>query len=471
MKLRYRLLLCCLGSVGLASALPVQAFGLLDAYTAAREYDPQFRAAWYTREAGLQEERIARAQLLPQVALTYGYNRNWLDQDVENPNGQTQHNSNSNYPSYAGQVQVRQPLLNMAAWAGYRQGQAISRGSESEFDGRHQELMLRLYEVYSAALLARDQLAIADAQRTALAEQMRANDQMFKAGEGTRTDMIETRSRHDVAQAQVIEARDALSTAMRQLAGIMGPGRVQSVDQLDQLVPKFSPSPSQVDDIESWVQLGLTNNAQVMARRYSVQAADAQVDGSRAGHYPTVDLVASHSRSEADTVSTLNQRNRSTMVGVQLRVPLYSGGATSATTTKAVANYDRAQAELDAVREEVAMEIRRQYALIQSGATKIRALESAVASASLLVEATRKSVAGGTRVNLDVLNAEQQLYTSRRDLAQARYDYLNAYMQLRYYAGVLTIDDLQTVSRYFAPGGKPGAAYASSVNGKTVAAQ
>src|SRR5690606_15406927 len=190
MKVPYRKLLCCLGSLGVFATLPAQAMGLMEAYMAAREYDPEFRAAWYTREAGLQEERIARAQLLPQASLTYGYNRNWLDQKVENPNtGQVQRNSNDNDPSYAGRVQVRQPIVNMAAWAGYRQGQAISRGSEHEFDGRHQELMLRLFETYSAALLARDQVAIAESQEQALGEQMRANDRMFKAGEGTRTDM------------------------------------------------------------------------------------------------------------------------------------------------------------------------------------------------------------------------------------------------------------------------------------------
>src|SRR5690606_29779346 len=128
--------------------------------------------------------------------------------------------------------------------------------------------------------LARDQVAIAEAQEQALGEQMRSNDRLFKAGEGTRTDMIETRSRYDVAQAQLIEARDELETAMRTLAGIVGPGHVLTVRELHQLVPKFSPSPDQLDSIDKWVQLGLANNAQIETRRYAVQAADAEVDGS-----------------------------------------------------------------------------------------------------------------------------------------------------------------------------------------------
>ena len=158
---------------------------------------------------------------------------------------------------------------------------------------------------------------------------------------------------------------------------------------------------------------------------------------------------------------------------MQLRVPIFSGGAVSASTTQAVANYGRAQAELDATRDAVIVDLRKQYGLVNSNAAKIKALESAVASAQLLVEATRKSVVGGMRVNLDVLNAEEQLFTARRDLAQARYDYLNAYMQLRYRAGVLSVDDLETVARYFAPAGTTGQgnAYSKTRTKNSVAAK
>ena len=449
-------------AAGLAfAALPAQALGLLDAYMAAREYDPLYRSAWQARQAGLQEEKIARSQLLPKADVSYSNSRNWLHQDVYSPvTGQETSASNSNYPSYVGRVEVRQPVVNLQAWAGYRQGQAQSQLAEAEFDDRHQELMLRLYEGYADALLARDQVAIAEARQTAYEERMRANERMFKAGEGTRTDMIETRSRYDVAVAEVIAARGDLGNAMRALGAMIGPGRVRSVSELDQLVPGFRPLAMQPSDVDSWVRLGLGGNAQVVARRLGVKAADANIDRQRAGHYPTVDVVASYSLDEADSVSTINQRNRRGTIGVQLRVPLYAGGGTSARTTQAVAQYEKAQADLDAAVNGVEVELRRQFDLIESNATKIRALEQAVESATLLVEATRRSVEGGVRVNLDVLNAEEQLYTSRRDLAQARYDYLDAYMRLRYYAGVLTIDDLEAVARYFAA---PGSARSRTV--------
>ncbi len=434
-----------------AIAMPVQALGLLEAYLAAREYDPQFRAAWQAREAGLEERNIGRSQLLPQADMSYGYNRNWLHQEVESPTtGQTQTATNSNYPSYIGQVQVRQPLFNLQAWAGYRQGQAQSELARAEFDSAHQELMLRLYEAFSAVLLARDQLAIAEAQQTAFDEQMRANERMFEAGEGTRTDMIETRSRYDVAVAQVIEARDELGNAMRTLQAMIGPGRVRNPDQLERLVPDFSPIDLPLEALDTWLQLGRSANAEVIAGRLGVRSADARIDQQKAGHYPTVDLIASYRIDESDSVSTINQHNRSSAVGVQVSIPLYSGGGVSARTRQAVAQYQQAHAELDATTNQVQVELERHYNRIRSSATRIEALEHAVESASLLVEATRQSVRGGVRVNLDVLNAEQQLYESRRDLAQARYDYLDAHMQLRYFAGVLTVDDLEEVDRFFA---------------------
>lgn len=448
MKWRLWIAAACLGS----AVLPVQAMGLLEAYMAAREYDPEYRAAWQARQAGVQEEKIARAQLLPQANISYAYNRNWLHQEVYSPvTGQETAASNSNYPSYVARAELRQPVINLQAWAGYRQGQAQADLAEAEFDSRHQELMLRLYEAYSRVLLARDQVQIAQAQQVAYEEQMRANERMYQAGEGTRTDMIETRSRYDMAVAQVIEAEGELGNALRALGAIVGPGRLRSADQLHQLLPDFTALVEPLNDAETWLRLGMTANAEVIARRLGVQAADANVSRQRAGHYPTVDVVAAYSMDEADSVSTINQRNRSRMVGVQVRVPLYAGGGISARTTQAVAQYERAQAELDATINRVEVELRRQFDLLRSSLTKIRALEHAVESATLLVEATRRSVAGGVRVNLDVLNAEQQLYTSRRDLAQARYDYLDAYMRLRYYAGVLSIDDLETVARIFVP--------------------
>src|SRR5690606_9994908 len=177
------------------------------------------------------------------------------------------------------------------------------------------------------------------------------------------TEMIETRSRYDVAEAQVLEARNELGNALRLLQAMIGPGHLERVDQLERLTPRFTPAVLQPPDLERWLQLGLSSNSEIIAARLNVRAASADVDRNRAGHYPSVDLVAAYSINEADTVTTINQRNRSHMVGVQVRVPLFSGGGTSARTTQAAANYGRAQAELDSVRNAVVVELRQQYAL------------------------------------------------------------------------------------------------------------
>lgn len=439
---------------GLTGAPSAHAFGLIEAYQAARTYDPVYRSAMQEREAGVLDEAIARARLLPQASISYGYNRNWLEQRVTNPNtGAAQFNENNNYPSYSAQVQIRQPLINMAAYAGYREGQAKADLAEARFTGRGQELALRLFEAYSKALLAQDQLALAQSQLTAYAEQMAANDRLFKSGEGTRTDMIETRSRHDMAAALVIEATNQLDNARRVLMSLVGPEYAGQADRLYTLLPNFRTLPEESFDFESWVGLAMANNAQILTQRFTVTASDESVRRSRAGHMPELDLIVNYGRNSSDSVNTINQRNTQGVVGVQLRVPLYSGGGVSATTSQAAANFERARADLDARTNEVLVELRKQFDLVRSNTAKIRALDGAVSSAELLVEATRKSVSGGMRVNLDVLNAEHQLYQARRDLAEARYGYLMAYIRLRYEAGTLQYGDMEAVASYFAPAG------------------
>src|SRR5690606_265343 len=148
---------------------------------------------------------------------------------------------------------------------------------------------------YSRVLLARDQLDIAEAQRAAYAEQMRANERMFEAGEGTRTEMIETRSRYDVAEAQVLEAQNELGNALRLLEAMIGPGHLTSVDQLHRLTPECKPAPLQPAQLERWIERGLSSNAEILAARLNVKAADADIERNRAGHYPSVDLVAAYS--------------------------------------------------------------------------------------------------------------------------------------------------------------------------------
>jgi len=195
--------------------------------------------------------------------------------------------------------------------------------------------------------------------------------------------------------------------------------------------------------------LAIAGNAELAAQRQAVEVAARTIDRQRAGHLPTLSLVASNRLTSSDSESSYNQKYDTDSIGIQLSVPLFAGGGVSAATRQATAAHLQAGFELDAQRADVLTRLRQQFNLCSSAQARLRAYRLAVASAQTLVEATRKSVAGGERVNLDVLDAEQQLYGARRDLAEARHGYLRAWLQLRQLSGVLAAADLERLAGYF----------------------
>lgn len=425
----------------------VSAMGLVQAYDAALQNDPTYRSAGFENQAGQENKALGLSNLLPNAQFNYsiGKNRAELTQ-LYNVGGVivplTQY---PEYTSTSGSVNVRQVLFSLDAYARYKQGVAQTNFSDAQFSARRQDLILRLVAAYADAQYNEDQVALISAQRDAYAEQRRINDRMFEKGEGTRTDMLETQAKLDLAEAQLIEAQDNLATARNTLAAMIG----QDVTQLDGLTDNFMLIPSSVSTLEEWKSLAENNNAEIIAGKYSVEIADQEVKKNWAGHTPRLDLQGGYSRSKSDTLTNLNQEQVNKSIGVQLVIPLYSGGSVSAATRQAVANREKAKADLDGTTKRVMVELRKQYSALLSSAAKMDALIKSVDSATLLVAATNQSVKDGIRINLDVLNAQQQLVTSKRDLAQARYNYLLAYLRLRNAAGTLNGDDVVTVSRYF----------------------
>jgi protease secretion system outer membrane protein len=435
----------------LLQAAPSSAMGLMQAYDAALENDPLYRSAVSDNEAGQQFKVIGRSNLLPTVQYNYGNGKNKADITAPDVRGQPV-TTNPDYTSITKSLSVRQTLFNPEAVARYRQGIAQTHYSDAQFAGRSQDLMIRLAMAYADVKFAEDQLALYGAQRAALAEQRRVNDSMFASGEGTRTDMLETQARLDMADAQVIDATDNLVLTRSTLAAIIG----RDVTQLDGLHDDFTLQPlsqtgmgTALPGIDEWKAIANLHNAELAAGRYAEEIAEQDISKSRAGHAPRLDLNASISRSRSDTLATYRQDASVRSIGIALVVPLYSGGYVSASATQAVANRDKARSDRDAIANKVAIELQKQISPAQNSAVRLAALQKAVDSSTLLVQATRASVNGGARINLDVLNAQQQLVAARRDLSQARYNCLIAFLKLRMAAGILDIDDLRTVARYF----------------------
>ncbi|SDW60021.1 outer membrane protein, protease secretion system [Nitrosomonas oligotropha] len=420
------------------------AMSLLDAYEAALQHDPTYRSAYHENEAGQQAEAIGLASLLPNLSITHTQNKSSGTITGKTQTGQSVSDVVT-FDSQISSLTLRQPLINLEAVASYRIGKAQADSSRAKFTGRSQQLIVRLVEAYVETLLAQDHVKLVEAQLVSLEELKRVNERMLIKGEGTTTDVLETQSKHAIAQARVIEANDELEGAQLKLEAIIG----QKINQLDRLSDAFNTRAIQLQDYDNWYALALERNAELVTQRHAVTSGKEEIRKSFAGHTPRVDLVASLSKNNRGSFITRNQDAELGTIGVEVNFPLYAGGRVNALTAQAKANHARAEADLDAVTDKVLVELKKQYNLLKSGIKKIESLELAVKSAELLVDATEKSIRGGIRINLNLLDAQQQLYTAQRDLSRARFDYLLAYLRLQLAAGTLVLDDLRNIASYF----------------------
>lgn len=415
------------------------AIGLLKAYEAALQNDATYRAAYYAKEGGKENRILGRSNLLPSLSANYSNARS--NSEITTA-GRTR---DEEYLSKSASVQLRQPVINMEGYARYKQGNLQADYSDTLFLSEQQQVALRVVGAYVEVLFKQDQLALAKAERDMYEERMKANDRLFEKGEGTRTDMLETRARLDVGEAAVLEAEDNLRATRVTLADIVG----GEIGELDNLAQGFAQRPPENLGFDAWRRVAMERNPELKARALSVEIGQQEINKAKAGHYPRLDITASYSKSTSDSINTIDQEYKTRAIGFQVSIPLYSGGAVSASTRQAVANREKARAELQAETDKALLELRKNYDQLASSVSRITALEKAAESGKLLVTATEQSIKGGVRINLDLLDAQRQLSTTQRDLAQARYTYVLAYLKLRAAAGTLSGDDVREMSAYF----------------------
>lgn len=421
----------------------VQAINLIDTYTIARDSDPTFKAAFYAHQAGQEYKVLGRSNLLPAVSANYSLYKNKADIDFDN--GQFSRSEQRNYSSHNGSVQLRQPLINFDGFARYQQGKLQTLLSEQEFAIREQELILRVFNKYAAVLYAEDILALTNMKTDAYAQEMQASIEMFKYGEGTKTDILESQARYHLAESEIVEARDKVSDARAALNKILG----RKIDVIASLLDDFSVFSMSKNDLDAWKESTLENNLELIIQRYTLEIAEQDVNLSQAAHMPKLDAVASWNNTASDTTNTFNQDASVRSVGVQLTIPLFSGGATSARVRQSQANLLKAKEEFADKTNIILLELQAHFNLVSNAERKLKALRTAVNSAGLLVTATQKSIKAGTRTTIDLLNAESQLFEAKGNLLLANYNYLQSYLNLKKVEGTLEFDDLKQVATRF----------------------
>lgn len=438
-----RLALACLA--GLAS-LPASALDLQQAWELLQAQGPTYRAAVHERDAGLENRAIGRAGLLPQLSASAS--RSWVDGTREEKDFFGRNvESDLDYDAEAYIVRLRQPLYNREKFAEYRQGKQRADYSEAVFDATTQQVAVTLAGRYFDVLLTRETIDLATAKLKAFEQQVAATQRRFDLGDGTITDIDQATARRDLAQAELIEAQDHQVVALRRLQEIIG----QVPENLATLRQDFPTPVLQPASLQDWLNQAKANNPSLRAQQFNQGLAAEEVNRAKGGHWPTLDLVLGYTDSDSDSVSTIDQQNRYASAGVELNMPLYAGGGVSARVRQAVASREQAGEELNATREEVLSVTTREFRGVQSGELRIRALERAVASSERAQDSARKSFLAGSSTNLDILNAEEQVYIARRDLLEAKLRYLQARLQLAAAVGLLGEDDILQANTYLGP--------------------
>ncbi|MDD3328154.1 MAG: TolC family outer membrane protein [Zoogloea sp.] len=430
--LRRGLLACLAGCASVAWAAGPARLDLAEAWQAALEHDPTLRAAAAAADSGRELLPQAEAQLLPQVAFSYNRSANELSSTSPNLVGQ-RISSERNYMSSTALLSVRQPVIQPAQWAAVRQARAQGADAESQFANARQQLAARLAEAYFALLLAGDQIALVEAQRVAHSTQLDAARKALAGGSGTRTDIDEAQARLDMDVAQALEARQQAMLARRQLGQLVGV-EFAEVAPLD--LGRLAAQPPEVGELDDWLQLAEQNSAELRSLQARFEAATEEVAKARARHLPTLDAIAQYNRSDSETISRLDATSNTASIGVQLNVPIYSGGGVQSALRQAMAERTKAAENLAALRADLGLRLHREYRGLSEGLLRARALEQAVRSAEQMVSSSQRSFQAGARTTIDVLNAQQQLATARRDLSQARYIALLSQVRLQVLAGV-----------------------------------
>jgi len=432
-------------AAGQFSAMPAAASGLADLLPLARDNDADYRAARAALGAALTGRAIGLAILRPSVSASFELGNSELQRDYNNGALPLQYRANAKTIS----LNLSQPVIDLEKWNSYKEEDARAAYAELRFADASIEIMVRLSRTYFDALLAEDSLVLGVAQKEALVAQRIEAENLFKGGMATVTDVEETRARELQAEAGLNEARYALQLRRGELARIVGPLPADGLHPIGRIDTAL-PDP---DRLEDWLDAAMQANTKVLSAQKAVEFTGFGAERARAGHYPSLNLIANATRTrDPNSYTTLED---SSAIALRLSIPLYQGGRTSALAERAAAVRGQAEAELEGTRREARQRVTEAFLGVGNSVAKIRALEQALRSAEISLTGLHIGRRTGLRTNTDVLNGQQQVFAVRRDLQKERYNYLLSRIQLKATAGRLTDEDLQAVDRIAKLGGSP----------------
>lgn len=424
--------------VCMISVTQVQSADLLQIYHEAREHDAQYAAARAAFVAAQERLPQGRAGLLPVVNFT----GTGLNQYVDTDFGPERLIKNRGIV-----LSATQPLIRIENFIVYEQAKNQVSQADARFVLSAQDLILRTAQNYFDVMMAQINLDVAETQKKAINEQLEQAKRNFEVGVSTIVDTHEAQARFDLVLSQEIAARNALEIARRTLQSLINrfPHDLQNTS-MEKIIadPLLLPE----GEMEDWVQVSQENNFSLKIQQIAFELSEQEIRRNKAGHYPSLDLVAQYSNQQgiggAFTGRGIDLVTKS--IGLQLNVPIFAGLSVQSKVREAVANRDKTRNDLENVRRMTALQVRQQYLNVTNGIAQVRALRQALISSRSQLDSTLLGQEVGVRTEVDVLNAQQQYFSARRDLAQSYYNYLMAKLRLQAEAGNLDEESILEIN-------------------------
>lgn len=430
---------------------------LLQIWNAARQRDPIYAAARAQSRADQEKIPQARARLLPYITAGGGA-------EVDNTRRLQNLQQGTTDTRGLWNLTLTQPIVNIGDWDRLKQSEFIAHSAELGARQAYQELILRVAQAYFEVLAAQDSLHTLLAQKQAVATQLQAAKKGFELGSTTIADTYEAQSRLDLLNASELQARNAVQVSQDQLAKIINerPGALAGLNAKTRLPP---PRP---DNLGDWTAQASQANLAVTRARLATRISEKQIDIAKSGHAPTLSLYAqTGSASDRGIYGVQNgPRSLDTTVGLQLSIPIYSGGEVSSQVREQTSRLQQARYELEAAKRQAVQSAQQYFSGVTSGLAQIEALQAAEKSSLASLNANKTGYEIGVRVNIDVLNAQQQLYETRRALFRARYDTLMHSLRLKASSGILDEADIVAINHLLDAG--RGAASTPSLRSQTL---
>ncbi|MEO8751576.1 MAG: TolC family outer membrane protein [Casimicrobiaceae bacterium] len=415
---------------------------LLQIYREAQKSDPAIAAARSQWEATQERVPQARAGLLPNVNLQASANLNQFDQTIHST---LRTDINREYWLGSATFSASQPLYrpqNVIAL-----GQAKEQVTQSDFTLAisQQDLIIRTSVAYFDVLLAEFNVELAEQQKLAVAEQLAQAKRNFEVGTATITDTNEAQAKYDSIIATEIQARNDLDRRRTALMAIIG----HMPKSLKRVGRGFEPSLPEPNNIDYWVDRAVKDNLSVRFSQSNFDIATLEVERAKAGHLPTLDLVASYQAQSSNGTTSINTLSDSRLgqLGILLNVPIYTGGFVNSRVRETISLQDKSRADLEAAKRFAGSNAQDGFSGVNSAAAAVKAFEQAVASAEVALQSNILGQEVGIRTNLDVLNVQQNVFSTRRDLANAYFQYLLAVLRLKASVGTLNEVDLEELNR------------------------